>query len=170
MMASSRRYHHARLGLMAVSAILINSCLSLVLADRICQPFHWSTRTCHQHEEQSFAMLVVLCFMALMMVVLGACIWYFLESLPLWNPDQRLNNMRQYVDEDAARYYEHVPSTTQVTPIRHRSKEFEHQGVSEAYDSKISVDNSTGSPFVDDKLLRVQEPGQQGDLKPLTRQ
>jgi len=74
--------------------------------------------------------------------------------------------MKLYVDEDADEYYWHVPSTKDVTMICDRGKKFQHRGAYETYGSKLNVKDG---PFKDNKLLRVQERGQQGDIHPLTR-
>jgi len=78
MMASSKRYHFWRLLIMALSTFLILSCLCVVLADWICQPFLVSDF----HQYQNCAILLVVCLMTLLMVIVGVSAWFSLEPLP----------------------------------------------------------------------------------------
>jgi len=173
MMLSSRRYHHARFIFMALSAFVVSSCLCLVLADWICQPFQFSDGPWCRREQQTLAIVLVVCFMVFLIGLVGVSMWYFLEPQPLWEPVPRRNNMKLYVDEDATQYYWHIPSTTQVTMITDREQKFQHQGAHESHHALLKVDNKEekqGKPFEDNKLLRVQEPGQQDDVERFSSQ
>jgi len=167
LMASSRRFHHARLAIMASSAVLISSCSCLVIADWICQPLGFDG-SCNLHEQRTVAILLVGCLMTFSMANVAVAIKLLLEPLPLWEPAPRKNNMKLYVDEDAVRYYRHVPSTIHVRMIRDMDTNYQHMGASETYGVNLKVEK--GDVFKDEKLLRVQEPGQQCDMKRLTRQ
>jgi len=155
------------LAIMALSAVLVSSCLCLVLADWICQPLGLSDGSCNLHEERTAAILLVVCLMTFSMVNVAVAIKLFLEPLPLWEPAPRMNNKKLYVDEDAVKYYWHVPSTTQVRMIGDGDEMYQHLGASEKYGVNLKVE---GEVFEDNKLLRVQEPGQQRDIERFTWQ
>jgi len=158
---------------MALSAFVISSCLCLVLADWICQPFQLSDGTCTWRGQWNLAIVLVVCFMVFLIGLVGASMWYFLEPRPLWEPVPRGNNMKLYVDEDSTQYYWHIPSATHVTNIKDREQKFEHQGAHTSHHALLIVDNKLekwGNPFKDNKLLRVQEPGQQNDVERFSNQ
>jgi len=90
---------------------------------------------------------------------------YLLDPLPLIVPPPRLNNVKLYVDEDNPQYYWKDPSSTAITIFR-GTQTFQHLGAFEGNNSLLRVE---GEAFKDDKLLRVQEPGQQEDVHGLDR-
>jgi len=166
-MENSKRFNQMRWPIMALSAFLISSCLCLVLADWICQPFIVSEGICSLHPQQNAIIPLAMCLLAFLIVIVGVSVMYFVEPLPLWEPSSRKNNKKQYVDEDKPQYYWHIPGQKDVTMIDDSSKKFQHCGAQEKNDSFLKVE---GEQFVDDKLLRVQESGQQNDIPKLTEQ
>jgi len=97
----------------------------------------------------------------------------FLIQLPPSEPLPRTNEKRLYVDEDLVQYYWYVTRGLDVELIDDSSLRYSHLGPSEHF-TYIKVNqglvHTSRLIFKDDKILRVQEPGQQNDIPAFTRE
>lgn len=170
-MKSSDTLHSLRWPVMGLSLLLVLFCVSLVLADWICRPLLVHDLICSAHQDHHGTALVVLLVGSFIVVML--LLTLVLIHLPGSEPLPRMNQKKLFVDEDQVQYYWWVPGETDVEMINDGSLRSEHLGSSET-DARLEVQPdllvSNRKMFTDTKLRRVQEPGQQNDILPFTRE